>query len=99
MAVILVKEARVVVAMDDLDFRIRDVAFEANVLKRYGTSDWIANKRIEDLGYGYLHYDLLDMTALTIITLKVKLPYIEMHEQHLQKHVCEGAKFWHWIKV
>jgi hypothetical protein len=36
MAVILVKEARVVVAMDDLDFRIRDVAFEANVLKRYG---------------------------------------------------------------
>jgi len=40
---------------------------------------------MEDLGYAYLRCDLLDMATLTIITLKVKLPYIKMHEQHLQK--------------
>jgi hypothetical protein len=40
---------------------------------------------MEDPCYAYLHCDLLDSAVLTIITLKVKLPYIEMHEQHLQK--------------
>jgi hypothetical protein len=39
MVVVLVKEARLVVAMDDLDFRIKDVAFDAKVLNRYGTFD------------------------------------------------------------
>jgi hypothetical protein len=38
---------------------------------------------MEDPCYAYLHCDLLD--NLTIITLKVKSPYIEMHEQNLQK--------------
>jgi hypothetical protein len=33
----------------------------------------------------YLHWDLLDKVALTTITLRVKSPHIEMHEQHLQK--------------
>jgi hypothetical protein len=37
MVVVLVKEARLVVVVDDLDFRIQDVAFEANVFNRYGT--------------------------------------------------------------
>jgi hypothetical protein len=32
-----VKEIKVVVAMDDLDFGIKDVAFEAKVLTKYGT--------------------------------------------------------------
>jgi copper(I)-binding protein len=40
---------------------------------------------MEDLGYAYLHSNLLDKATLTTITLRVKLPYIEMHEQHLQK--------------
>jgi len=40
---------------------------------------------MEDPCYAYLHCDLLDSAVLTIITLKVKSPYIEMHEQHLQK--------------
>jgi hypothetical protein len=40
---------------------------------------------MEDPSYAYLHCDLLDMAVLTTITLSVKLPYIEMHEQHLQK--------------
>jgi hypothetical protein len=29
--------------------------------------------------------DLLNLATLTTIILRVKLPYIEMHEQHLQK--------------
>jgi len=33
MLVVLVKEVRLVVAIDDLDFGIRDVVFEAKVLK------------------------------------------------------------------
>ncbi len=40
---------------------------------------------MEDPCYAYLHCDLLDMVILTTVTLKVKSPYIEMHEQHLQK--------------
>jgi len=38
---------------------------------------------MEDPSYAYLHCDLLDKAALTIITLRMKSPYIEMHEQHL----------------
>jgi hypothetical protein len=37
MVVVLVKEARLVVAVDDLVFRIKNVAFETNVLNRCGT--------------------------------------------------------------
>jgi len=48
MVVVLMKEARLVVKVDDLDFKIRDVAFKANVFNRYGTFD---------LGYAYLHCD------------------------------------------
>jgi hypothetical protein len=47
--------------------------------------DQIANRSMEDLGYAYLHCDLLDMGALTTIILKVKLLHVKMHEQHLQK--------------
>jgi hypothetical protein len=82
MAIVLFKEAKVVM-MDGLDFGIKDVAFEANVLNWYGTFDRIANKSMEDPSYAYLHCDLLDKVALTTITLRVKSPHIEMHEQHL----------------
>jgi hypothetical protein len=30
--------------VDDLDFGIKDVAFEAKVLNEFGTFDWIAKK-------------------------------------------------------
>jgi hypothetical protein len=46
-----------------VDFGIRNVAFEAKVLNRYNTFDQIANRSMEDLGYAYLHCDLLDMVA------------------------------------
>ncbi len=89
------KEAKLVVSVDDLDFRIRDVTFEAKVLSRYGTFDQIANRNMEDLSYAYLHCDLLDRATLTTIkVLKVKLPYIEIHEHHLQKcmnAICRNA--------
>jgi len=39
MAIILVKEIRLIVMMNDLDFGIRDVAFEVKVFDRYGTFD------------------------------------------------------------
>jgi hypothetical protein len=80
MVVIPMKEVGLVIVVDDLDFKIKDVAFEAKVFNRYGTFDRIANRNMKDLGYAYLHCDLLDMATLTIITLKVKSPYIKMHE-------------------
>jgi UDP-N-acetylenolpyruvoylglucosamine reductase len=79
--------------VDDLDFEIRDVTFEAKVLNKYGTFDWIANSGIEDLGYAYLHSNFLDKVALTIITLRVNLSYIDMHEQHLQKGMFVRVNF------
>jgi len=41
---VLVKEVRVVVVVDDLDFGIRDVTFEAKVFNKYGTFNCIANR-------------------------------------------------------
>jgi hypothetical protein len=89
MVIILVKEAILVVVVDDLDLRIRDVAFEAKVLNRYGTFDRIANKIMEDPSYTNLHCDLLDIVALTKITLRVKLLQIK---QHLQKGMFARVK-------
>ncbi len=51
--IVPMKEARLIVAMDDLDFGIRDVAFEAKVFNRYGTFDRITNMSMEDLNYAY----------------------------------------------
>jgi hypothetical protein len=62
-----------------LDFGIKNVAFEAKMFNRYGTFDRIVNKSMES-SYAYLHYDLLDMATLTTITLRVKSPHINMHE-------------------
>jgi hypothetical protein len=83
MANVLVNEVRLVIVVDDLHFRNRAITFEAKMFNRCGTFDRIINRRMEDLGYAYLHCDLLDKAILTIIILRV--PYIEMHEQHLQK--------------
>jgi hypothetical protein len=80
MAIVPLKEFRLIIVVHDLDFEIIDVAFEAKVFNRYGTFDQIANRSMEDLGYAYLHCDLLDMATSTTITLRMKSPYIEMHE-------------------
>jgi hypothetical protein len=66
--------------MDDLDFKIKDVAFEAKVFNKYGTFDQITNGSMENLGYAYLYCDLLDWVALTTVTSRVKSHYIKMHE-------------------
>jgi hypothetical protein len=76
MVVVPLKDARLIVAVDDLDFGIRDVTFEAKVLNRYGTFDGIAKRSMENPSYAYLHCDLFDKATLTTITLKVKLHYI-----------------------
>jgi hypothetical protein len=39
MAIVPMKEAKLVIMVDDLNFKIKDVAFEAKVLNRYGTFD------------------------------------------------------------
>ncbi len=39
MVIVPLKEARVIFAVDDLDFGIKDVAFEAKVFNKYGTFD------------------------------------------------------------
>jgi hypothetical protein len=44
--------------VDDLDFGIINVVFEAKVLNRYDTFDWIAKKSMEDPSYAYLHCNL-----------------------------------------
>jgi len=80
---VLKKEVRLIVVVDDLDFGIRDVAFKSKVFNRYGTFNQIANKSMEDLSYAYLHCDLFNRVALITIILKVKLPHIEMYDQHL----------------
>jgi hypothetical protein len=94
MAIVPMKETKLIVVMDDLSFKIKDVAFEAKVFNSYGTFDRIANRSMEDLRYTYLHYDLLGRVTLTTITLRVKSPYIKMHEQHLQKGMLV-IEFWH----
>jgi hypothetical protein len=39
MVVVPMKEVILIIVVDDLDFGIRDVAFEAKVFNRYGTFD------------------------------------------------------------
>jgi hypothetical protein len=39
MVVVLVKEAKLVIIVDDLDFKIIGVTFQAKMLNRYGTFD------------------------------------------------------------
>ncbi len=79
------KEGRLLVGVDDLDFKVRDVAFEAKVFNMYDTFDQIVNRTMEDPSYTYLHYDLRNRVVLTMVTLRVKSPHIEMNEQFLQK--------------
>jgi hypothetical protein len=39
MAIVSIKEVRLVIAMDDLDFRIKDVTFWGKVFNSYDTFD------------------------------------------------------------
>jgi hypothetical protein len=47
---------------------------------------------MEKPSYAYLHYDLLNRVDLTTITLKIKSPHIDMHEQYLQKGMFMRVK-------
>jgi len=87
MSIIVVKEAKLFFAMDDLDFKIKDVAFDVKVFNRYGNFDQIANKSMKDPSHAYLHHDLL-----TTITLNMKSPYIKVYEQHLQNDMFVKVK-------
>jgi hypothetical protein len=86
MAIVPMKETKLIVVMDDLGFKIKDVAFEAKVFSSYGTFDRIANRSMEDLRYTYLDYDLLGRVTLTTITVRVKSPYIKC-----MNNICKKA--------
>jgi len=76
MAIIVMKEGRLLVGVDDLDFGVRDVAFEAKLLNKYGTFDQIANRTVEYPSYAYLHCDLLNRVILSTIILEGEItPY------------------------
>jgi hypothetical protein len=79
--------------MDDLDLELEMLQLKQKVFNRYGTFDWIANRSMEILSYAYLHCDLLDRAILTTITMRVKSPHLEMHEQHLQKNMFVKVEF------
>jgi len=87
MSTIVVKEAKFFFAMDDLDFKIKDVTFDVKVFNRYGNFDQIANKSMKDPSHAYSHHDLL-----TTITLNMKSPYIKVYEQHLQNDMFVKVK-------
>ncbi len=77
MANVPVKEVRLVVVVDDLDLKLELLHFRQRC--SIGVAPLIVvNRNMEDLGYAYLHCDLLNKIALTTITLKV--PYMEMHK-------------------
>ncbi len=78
--VVPMKKAKLVITLDDLDFGIKDLTFEVKVFNRYGTFDQIVNRSMKDLGYAYLHYDLLNGATLTIIILRVQSLHIKMYE-------------------
>jgi hypothetical protein len=42
---------------------------------------------MENPCYLYLHFDLLDRITLTVVTLRVKLYLIELHELFLQNGI------------
>jgi hypothetical protein len=47
MVVIVMKEGRLPVGVNDLDFGVRNVVFEVKLLNKYGTFDQIANRTME----------------------------------------------------
>jgi hypothetical protein len=93
MDVVIMKDAQLVIMMDDLVFGILNVMFEAKVFNRYDTFDRIVNKNMEYPSYAYLHYDLFNMVILIIIILQVKSPHINMVESYLQKDMFMRVNF------
>jgi len=67
MAAIVMKEGRLLVGVDDLDFGVRDVAFETKLLNKYGTFDQIVNRTMEYPSYIYLHCDLLNKVIMNMV--------------------------------
>jgi hypothetical protein len=83
--IVVVHKDRRVTSVDDLDMGFHDVTFEGLVPNWYGIFGHITQKTMDDLGYVYLYCELLDRVGLTTITLRVKSPHIQMHEDVLQK--------------
>ncbi len=84
MDVVRMEEAKLVV-VDDLDFGIKDVAFEVKVFNSMTPLIELQIEACKIQAMHVFHCDLLDMAALITLILKVKSLYIKMHEQHLHK--------------
>jgi hypothetical protein len=88
MATNVPKQDRVLVSVEELDQKIRDVAFEGRIMNRYGTFDLIAKGAMKNPNYSYLYCDLLDRDGYTTITMMIKntsMNLIEEHQACLQK--------------
>jgi hypothetical protein len=48
---------------------------------------------MDDWGYTYFYYELFDQIGLTTITLHVKSPHIQMHENVFQKELYVRVEF------
>jgi hypothetical protein len=78
-SIVVVHKGRKVIGVDDLIMGFCYVAFEGLVLNWYDAFACITKKIMNDLGYIYLYCELLDWIGLTMITLWVKSPHIQMH--------------------
>jgi len=57
------------------------------VLNQYGTFNCKIKKTMDDLGCAYLYCELLYQVSLIMITLRVKSPHIQMHENVFQQRL------------
>ncbi len=89
------KEAKLVIMVDDLDFGIRDVVFEAKVFNRYGTLIWLNCKEeygrsklcifalwfVRHGNFDHNHFEG-EITS-----------YTDAWITFVERHVCEGEFF------
>jgi hypothetical protein len=72
MATNVPKQERVLVSVEELDKKVRDVAFEGRIMNRYGAFDLIVKGAMKNPNYSYLYCDLLDRDCYTTITMMIK---------------------------
>ncbi len=90
------KEVELVIVVDDLDFKIKDVAFEAKVLNRYGTFDQIANRSMERSKLCIFALELVGQGNFDHNHFESEIvSYRATETTFVERHVCEGGKFWH----
>jgi hypothetical protein len=67
-----------VVVIDDLDFRMKDIGFDCFVLNRYGNYDKI-------VPYNYLHADITNIHGVCTVTITIGGSFINFHKDKFTK--------------